>query len=324
MFEFVVHGSHLMQFARAIGDTDPEFEDVGRLSAIEPDALVAPPTFLMAADQFDPTCPRRPQPHVPWIGSQPRTLEQQAWFHLEQHFVYHRPVRAGDVLTVDARSGAAWEKSGRRAGTMTFSETLTDYRDADGALVASARWVSAMVERKPDAPTPAGKPEQSSTSSVVSGPEDSAAAELVVGNTWSTVLVEDLTRTQLVMYAGASGDFHPLHSDDVYARDHGFPGVFAHGMLTMGMTGRIITDRFGHASVLSFGGRIASQVWPGDSLTARGEIAALRENENGQTVADLEVVTVNQDGTQVFSGEATVLLEQGMDASEGSPSGAER
>ena len=64
-------------------------------------------------------------------------------------------------------------------------------------------------------------------------------SELSVGQTYEEVLVDDLKRTQLVMYSGASGDYNPLHTDEVYTREAaGYPGVFAHGMLTMGMTGR--------------------------------------------------------------------------------------
>ncbi|MDQ1463380.1 MAG: hypothetical protein QOC73_321, partial [Actinomycetota bacterium] len=65
------------------------------------------------------------------------------------------------------------------------------------------------------------------------------ATDLTVGQHFETVVVDDLKRTQIVQYAGASGDFNPLHSDEVYAREiAGYPGVFAHGMLTMGLTGR--------------------------------------------------------------------------------------
>ncbi|WFR72088.1 MaoC family dehydratase N-terminal domain-containing protein [Prescottella defluvii] len=318
MYGLVVHGSHLMQFARAIGDTDPTFEDVGRLSATGADALVAPPTFLMAADHFDPTYSRRPRPGVSWIGSRPSGNGNAApsrggnatpsGFHMEQHFTFHRPVRAGDVLTADARPGATWEKSGRRAGTLTFSEILTDYRDSDGDVVATARWVSAFVEHTPPVVARAEAVDAGRASPEVRE-EVSAAGDLAVGSAWATVLVEDLTRTAIVMYAGASGDFHPLHSDDVYARECGYPGVFAHGMLTMGMTGRAITDRFGHANVLGFGGRFGSQVWPGDTLTARVEVVGRQENESGRTVAELALRTTNQHGVQVFSGSAEVAVD---------------
>ena len=95
-------------------------------------------------------------------------------------------------------------------------------------------------------------------------------AKLVkVGEQHSMVLVEDLKRTQLVQYAGASGDYNPLHSDEVYAtRAANYPSVFAHGMLTMGMTGRLLTDLVGDGNLTRFGVRFAQQVWPGGKSTS--------------------------------------------------------
>src|SRR4051794_29331935 len=90
-----------------------------------------------------------------------------------------------------------------------------------------------------------------------------SAASLKVGDTKELLLVDDLTRTQIVMYAGASGDYNPLHSDEKFAREvAGYPGIFAHGMLTMGMTGRIVTDWFDVGRVTKYGVRFVRQVWP--------------------------------------------------------------
>lgn len=123
-----------------------------------------------------------------------------------------------------------------------------------------------------------------------------------VGQVYELGLVEDLSRTQIVQYAGASGDFNPLHTDEVYAREAaGFPGVFAHGMLTMGMTGRVLTDHFGIGAVRSFGGRFLAQVWPGDTLVAQAEVVDVEGTE-----VTLEVSTTNQHGDRVFSGQARV------------------
>src|SRR6202044_981920 len=93
------------------------------------------------------------------------------------------------------------------------------------------------------------------------------ASALKVGDTHSERVVDNLTRTQIVQYAGASGDYNPLHTDEVFATEvAGYPSVFAHGMLTMGMTGRMLTDYVGDGRLIQFGGRFTSQVWPGDTL----------------------------------------------------------
>ncbi len=135
------------------------------------------------------------------------------------------------------------------------------------------------------------------------------ASELSVGDTNSMVLTDDLTRTQIVQYAGASGDFNPIHTDDVFTREvAGYPGVFAHGMLTMGMTGRLLTDWFGDGRLTEYGVRFVNQVWPGDALTATATVEAIREGD-GVHLADVSVVTVNQDGTPVVTGTATARLD---------------
>ncbi len=136
------------------------------------------------------------------------------------------------------------------------------------------------------------------------------AKVLSVGDRRRLVLVDDLSRTQIVQYAGASGDYNPLHSDEVFAREvAGYPGVFAHGMLTMGMTGRLLTDWVGDGRLVSYGVRFVKQVWPGDTLTAVAQVTAIREEADGTWVADLAVSTTNQDGVTVLTGTATARLD---------------
>ena len=136
-----------------------------------------------------------------------------------------------------------------------------------------------------------------------------SASSISVGDSREQVLVDDLTRTQIVMYAGASGDYNPLHSDEKFAREvAGYPGIFAHGMLTMGMTGRIVTDWFDVGRITKYGVRFVRQVWPGDTLTATAVVEAIRE-EDGTSFADVSITTVNQDGTTVLTGTATARLD---------------
>jgi acyl dehydratase len=133
--------------------------------------------------------------------------------------------------------------------------------------------------------------------------------DVKVGDERSVVVFDDLTRTQIVMYAGASGDYNPLHSDELFTtKIAGYPTVFAHGMLSMGATGRVLTDWFGADKLKRYGVRFVNQVWPGDTLTAKATVDAVHE-EDGEHVADLTVVTTNQDGKPVVTGTATARLE---------------
>lgn len=131
------------------------------------------------------------------------------------------------------------------------------------------------------------------------------ASELSVGDTYSECLVEDLKRTQIVQYAGASGDYNPLHTDEVFTtKVAGYPSVFAHGMLTMGMTGRMLTNYVGDGRLTKFGVRFTNQVWPGDTLTST---ATVEEVSDG--IVKLKVDTTNQDGTTVVSGYAEARVD---------------
>jgi len=130
-------------------------------------------------------------------------------------------------------------------------------------------------------------------------------SDLKVGDTYTECLVEDLKRTQLVMYAGASGDYNPVHTDEVFTKQiSGYPSVFAHGMLTMGMTGRMITNYVGDGRLTKYGVRFTSQVWPGDTLNAT---ATVEEVSDG--IVKLKVETTNQDGASVLSGYATARVD---------------
>ena len=126
------------------------------------------------------------------------------------------------------------------------------------------------------------------------------------GASWK--IVEDLKRTQIVQYAGASGDYNPLHSDDKFTKEiAGYPGVFAHGMLSMGMTGKMLTNFVGDGTLKKYGVRFTNQVWPGDSLESTATIIDIKE-EDGETLAEIAIETKNQDGATVITGSATAKV----------------
>ena len=131
------------------------------------------------------------------------------------------------------------------------------------------------------------------------------ADELKVGDTYTERLVEDLKRTTIVQYAGASGDYNPVHTDELFTKEvAGYPTVFAHGMLTMGMTGRMLTNYVGDGRLTEYGVRFTSQVFPGDSLDSTATVTAIHDG-----LVDLEVSTVNQKGVEVAKGSATPRLD---------------
>ena len=135
------------------------------------------------------------------------------------------------------------------------------------------------------------------------------ASDLSLGDFYEEEVVDDLTRTQIVQYSGASGDYNPLHSDEVYTTQvAGYPSIFGHGMLSMGMTGRMLTNYVGDGRLTRFGVRFVAQVWPGDALTATATVEALRE-EDGQHFVDLEVSTRNQKGEEVIRGYASARVD---------------
>ena len=136
-----------------------------------------------------------------------------------------------------------------------------------------------------------------------------SASNLNIGDSYEECLVEDLKRTQLVQYSGASGDYNPLHTDEIFTTEiAGYPSVFAHGMLSMGMTGRMLTNYVGDGRLKSFGVRFTNQVWPGDTLHSTATVEEVTQ-EDGDPVVKLRVETTNQDGKVVVSGYASARVD---------------
>jgi acyl dehydratase len=119
-------------------------------------------------------------------------------------------------------------------------------------------------------------------------------------------LVHELTRTDLVRYAGASGDFNPMHHDEVAAQGAGLPSVFGHGMFSMGLLGKAITDYVGIGNLKRYKVRFTKQTWPGETLTSRVVVTGKREAD-GERLVDLEVTLANQDGEVKVAGEAVAV-----------------
>jgi len=120
-------------------------------------------------------------------------------------------------------------------------------------------------------------------------------------------LSHELDRTDLVMYAGASGDFNPMHTNEVAAKDAGLPSVFGHGMFTAGLLGTALTDYVGVGNLRLYKVRFTKQTWPGETLTTEVTVESKYE-QDGEHRVDLECAVVNQEGEAKITGVATAAL----------------
>ena len=175
--KFPIEASHIMMFARSIGDDNPIYYDADYAAKTEVEGIVAPPTFVQASAQFDPDYGLRPKiDGKGWMGSGANPSSRQAapapkqddskkesssgsssssgggggGLHAEQRYVYHRHPKVGDVLTATSRRGESWEREGRRSGKLVFNESITEYRDQNGDLVVTATSVGVTTERPVD------------------------------------------------------------------------------------------------------------------------------------------------------------------------------
>ncbi len=115
-----------------------------------------------------------------------------------------------------------------------------------------------------------------------------------------------ITKVQLVKYAGASGDFNPLHTDDEFAQKIGMKGVVAHGMLIMGFLGQYVMELAGKTAELKqFKMRFGAMTVPGDSITCSSTVEKVYE-EDGLRMADLNLIAEKAPGKVVGSGKATL------------------
>lgn len=321
-FTFTLEAGHIAMFARAIGDPSPVYESVESARERGFLAPLAPPTFVEASAHVDPESVVRPLPGRPWFGSSgvatgvPEIDGQSGTtFHAETHLTYTRHPHAGEVLTVRRRDGASWEKTGSRGGQLSFHEFYIDYSDEAGTTVVVDRTVAVTTENNvPVAPVEPGAARRDVVGVAPAndfGPlVERATSRPAPGDERSAELVRDLTRTRIVQFAGASGDFSPQHTDE-YFNIHaaGYPTVFGHGMLTMGMSARLLTDWLGDGVLSAFGTRFVQPVWPGDTL-----IATARIDANPEDPADalrLRFVTTNQRNEPVLKGYAVASWPEG-------------
>ncbi len=153
--KFPIEAGHIMQFARAIGDSNPIYSDSEYAEHTEVGSVIAPPTFLQACQHYEENFPLRPQADKPWFGSAKQAIgEGQApgsegggiGLYAEHHYEYHQPVRPGDVLHSKQREGKCWQKQGKRGGQLTFQEYITEFYNQHDERVVTSTIIGVQTE----------------------------------------------------------------------------------------------------------------------------------------------------------------------------------
>ncbi|WP_084243823.1 MaoC/PaaZ C-terminal domain-containing protein [Planomicrobium okeanokoites] len=131
----------------------------------------------------------------------------------------------------------------------------------------------------------------------------SRIGQMKVGETLPVIGLEPVSRLDLIKYAGASGDFNPIHTIDEEAERAGLPGIIAHGMWTMGNLAKLFTPYLDEGFIETYSIRFKGMVFLGDVVSLQAE---LKEKESGRLI--FEVAAVNQNGKRVLSGQAAFSL----------------
>ncbi|MFC7157039.1 MaoC family dehydratase N-terminal domain-containing protein [Halomarina halobia] len=302
---FTVEGGKVAEFAAAVGDDDPVFRDPEAAADRGFERRPAPPTFTRSS-----MFPRYRPDGVGRLGFD-LGFDIRYELHGEQAYEFARPVYVGDTLSATTTLTDAYEREGRQGGTMTFAVLETEYVDAGGAPVVTERETLietdgpvAESDRDPDPIDRDATPDGASVRQPVAGfePVDSVA-DVAVGDAGPTVIVEELVPQDFVRYAGASGDFNPIHYDERYTRALGNRSVFGQGMLVAGYAGHLVTDWFGVAAIRRFRTRFTARAWPGDTLTVTGEVTGVDAPE-----VTAELTATRQTGQTVLLGDVTATI----------------
>lgn len=115
--------------------------------------------------------------------------------------------------------------------------------------------------------------------------------DVSIGDKSPVLTVDEVTRTTIVRFAGASGDFNPIHHDENFAKNANLPSIFAIGMMNAGFVSHLVQDWLGVENIKKYSVKFRERVWPGDSLTCKGKV--IDKNLETQTV-EVELTMVNQ------------------------------
>ncbi|WP_044747774.1 MaoC/PaaZ C-terminal domain-containing protein [Bacillus alveayuensis] len=133
-------------------------------------------------------------------------------------------------------------------------------------------------------------------------------AELQIGDSLENVQLNPVSRLDLIKYAGASGDYNPIHTIDEEAKKAGLPGIIAHGMWTMGNLAKLFTSYYEEGFIQDYSVRFKGMVFLNDVITLT---ATLKEKMGNKL--RFNVLAVNQNGNEVLKGEVLFKTFTGTD-----------
>ena len=278
-FSARVECDRLRFFAQVTGEENPLFSDEAVARARGHPSLPLPPTFLFCLEMAGPR---------PMEVYERLRVDYAHVLHGEQHFVYHRLAFAGEALHFKPRIADLYEKKG---GALGFIVRETRVEASDGAPVADLR--SVLIVRPP-------QPENGHPT-----PRTPRAAVPAADGDLPGLVAGPITRHQLGLYAGASGDYNPLHIDIDHARQAGMPDVFAHGMLSAAYLARMLTRRAEPAALRRLSVRFTAITHIGDEVHCRARVSG-QHVEQGEARWTLALTTGNQSGETRLTGTAVV------------------
>ncbi|MDN5895495.1 MAG: MaoC family dehydratase N-terminal domain-containing protein [Nocardioides sp.] len=280
-FEFPIELGKVREFARATKAGHPSYV------CLNGGPLVIPPTFLTSAAWW-----------IPADGGVLNVLADD-WsrlLHGGQRYVFHgSPPSSGDRLVATQRIRDVTERTGRRAGRMTFIDWSTDFVDGEGVLRAEELHLTILTERPPGGSATAGD--------LRARPDLGSSGH---GPTLEELVDNRVSMTDIVRYQGASGDLNPIHHDHELAKAAGHRSAFSVGMLHAGILGSHVGTVFGPENVREFGVRFKEQVWPGDQLAYGGRVVD-RQEVAGERLLTLDLEVRRSDGRVPLTGQARVV-----------------
>lgn len=279
-FDARVECDRLRFFAQVTGEENPLFRDEAVAQARGYPSLPLPPTFLFCLEMAAP----RPMEVYERLG-----VNYAHVLHGEQHFVYHRLAFAGETLRFKPRIADLYEKKG---GALGFIVWETRVEAGDGTPVAELR---SVVIARPPRPEADGHP----------APRAAAAAAPAADGGLPGLVAGPITRHQLGLYAGASGDYNPLHTDTDYAHQAGMPDVFAHGMLSAAYLARVLTRWAEPAALRRLSVRFEAITHIGDEVHCQARVSG-RRIERDEALLTLALAARSQTGETRLTGTAVV------------------